>query len=121
MEPKKQRKNTFSLFFLIKFFFFLSLFIQLDRVFLGKYAIIKDHDTFDSFWPFQKAISERVFSFEFPGWFPDFVGGLAFNNMDINWSSIPVLISGIFSDPFSYIFHISVQFLICSLEIGGRS
>ena len=97
------------------FYFILSLIVQIDKVILGKYAIGKEHDTFDSFWPFQQAIANRVFSFKFPGWFPDYLGGLAFNNMDINWASIPVLISGIFPTPYSYLICLSAQFLIAGL------
>ncbi|HAZ11725.1 MAG: hypothetical protein A2X86_18545 [Bdellovibrionales bacterium GWA2_49_15] len=97
------------------FYLIISIFVQIDKVLLGKFAIGKEHDTFDSFWPFQQAIADRVFSFKFPGWFPDYLGGIAFNDMDINWASIPVLISGIVPQPYSYLACMSVQFLIAGL------
>ncbi len=97
------------------FYFIASLIVQIDKVILGKFALAKEHDTFDSFWPFQQALAHKVYSFKFPGWFPDYLGGMSFNDMDINWVSLPVLISGIIPNPYNYLACMSVQFMIAGL------
>ena len=74
----------------------LTLIILSDRLFLGKYAVHKTHDGFDSFIPFMNQIIEKVYSLQLPGWNSDYIGGLPFNFMDINWLSLPVVIGGLF-------------------------
>ena len=60
----------------------LGLIILSDRLLLGKYAIHKTHDGFDSFIPIMNQIIEKVYSFQLPGWNSDYLGGLPFNFMD---------------------------------------
>jgi hypothetical protein len=93
-------------------FFVFALVANIDRIILGNYAIIKDHDTFDSFWPYQNALADRLFSFQLPGWFPDYIGGMPFYQMDINWLSFPVLISGVLPEPYNLTILMMVQFFI---------
>ncbi|MFH1618102.1 MAG: DUF6044 family protein [Candidatus Margulisiibacteriota bacterium] len=89
-----------------------AIFAHLDRLVLGVYALYKIHDQFDSFWPFQVAMAERLLSFNLPLWFPDYLGGLPFLYMDINWLSPYVWLSGMFPDPLSSMLVTMMQFVL---------
>ena len=93
----------------------LGLIILSDRLFLGKYAIHKTHDGFDSFIPYMNQIIEKVYSFELPGWNSDYLGGLPFNFMDINWLSLPVLIGGLLPFPLRMFLIEYIQVLIAGI------
>ncbi|MBI5701748.1 YfhO family protein [Candidatus Saganbacteria bacterium] len=94
------------------FFVVASFIAHLDKFLLGSYALYKTHDQFDSFWPYQVALAKRILSFQMPGWFPDYVGGLPFFYMDINWLFFPMLIGGLFRDPWATVVITMMQFVL---------
>tara|TARA_Y100001970_G_scaffold286159_1_gene407652 strand:- start:13868 stop:16312 length:2445 start_codon:yes stop_codon:yes gene_type:complete len=98
-------------------FLFFSIFFHLDKILFGKNALYKIHDTFDLFWTIQREISKKISSFEFPGWMPDYLGGLPYFLFDINWLSLPVILSAFFYDPWNYIIVSMFQFFMAG--IGG--
>ncbi|NTV83046.1 MAG: YfhO family protein [Bacteroidales bacterium] len=84
----------------------------MDRFILGSHAMIKTHDQFDSYWPFQKALAERIVHFQMPGWLPDFAGGIPFFIWDVNWLFFPVIIHGLFPEPWSVTAITIIQFFL---------
>lgn len=89
-----------------------ALVVNFDRFILGSYAMVKTHDQFDSYWPLQKALAERIVHFQMPGWFPDFAGGIPFFIWDVNWMFFPMIIHGLFPDPWSITIITVIQFLL---------
>jgi len=78
-----------------------ALIMHIDRFILRAYALVKTHDQFDSYWPMQKALAERIIHLQMPGWLPDIAGGIPFFIWDVNWLFLPVLLHGIFPEPWS--------------------
>lgn len=93
----------------------LGILVQIDRFLLGNYAIIKLHDTFEAFWPYQLAMAQRLIAAELPKWNPDLMGGMPFLWMDINWLNLSMWISGLLPGPINYGFVILAQYLIASI------
>ena len=96
----------------VLFYLAAGLIIHLDRFILGAHALIKTHDQFDSYWPFQKALAERIVHFQMPGWLPDFAGGIPFFIWDVNWVFLPMIIHGLFPEPWSITAITIIQFLL---------
>lgn len=90
----------------------VALAVNIDRFLLGAHAMVKTHDQFDSYWPFQKALAERIVHFQMPGWLPDFAGGIPFFIWDVNWLFLPMIIHGLFPDPWSVTIITVIQFLL---------
>ena len=90
----------------------LGLIMLSDRIFLNKNAIHKTHDGFDSFIPFTNQIIEKLYSMEPPRWNPDYMGGMPYNLMDINWISLPILIGGLMPFPIRIFLIEYIQFII---------
>ena len=93
----------------------LGMIMLSDRIFLNKYSIHKTHDGFDSFIPLTNQIIEKLYSLELPGWNADYMGGMPYNLMDINWISIPVLIGGFMPFPMRMFLIEYTQFLIAGI------
>ncbi|MFA4884198.1 MAG: YfhO family protein [Candidatus Margulisiibacteriota bacterium] len=74
--------------------------------------LLKLHDQLDSFWPYQVEMARRVLSFHLPLWFPDYLGGLPFLYMDINWLFLPMLVGGLFRDPWAFVAVTMMQFIL---------
>lgn len=91
--------------------------VHADRFILGSWALVKTHDTFDSFWPYQTALAQRIVSLQMPGWLPDYLGGLPIFYMDINWLFLPMIVGGLFKDPWALTAVTMTQFLIAGF--GG--
>ena len=86
----------------------LAIIFHIDKISLGIYANYYEHDTFEQVWTLQNEIAKRMARFELPGWFPDLMGGLPFNWLDINWLNLPLLLNILFQNPESiYIVSIS--------------
>lgn len=99
----------------ILFYITAAFVMHLDRFILGPHAMIKTHDQFDSYWPFQKVLAERIVNFQMPGWLPDFAGGTPFFMWDVNWMYFPVIIHGLIPEPWSITAITIAQFLIAGL------
>jgi hypothetical protein len=94
-------------------FFLVAAFIaHLDKFILRDYAFFKTHDTFELNWPVQFAFVQRLFSFQMPGWFPDYVGGYPFFNNDINWLFSPMILAGLFRGTWNYTAITVMQFIL---------
>lgn len=108
------RERNYSIFL---FYLGAGLIMHVDRFILGPYALFKEHDTFDSFWPYQQALAERILSFQMPGWLPDYLGGMPILYMDINWLFLPMLVGGLLKDPWGFTAVTMMQFVIAG--VGG--
>lgn len=95
-------------------FFYLvaGLVMHLDRFVMGASTVIKTHDQFDSYWPFQLALADRIARIQMPGWLPDFAGGIPFFIWDVNWMFFPVISSALFPDPWNITIITIFQFLL---------
>ena len=70
---------------------------------------------FDSYIPYMNQIIDKIYSLELPGWNPDYIGGLPYNLMDINWLSLPVLIGGLLPFPLRMLLIEYIQVMIAGL------
>jgi len=99
----------------VLFYLIAGLIIHLDRFVMGSSAVIKTHDQFDSYWPFQLALADRIVHFQMPGWLPDFAGGIPFFLWDVNWLFSPMIIGGLFPEPWNITAITILQFLLAGL------
>jgi hypothetical protein len=103
------KKNTVRTVF---FYIASALLMHLDRFILGSNAIIRTHDHFNAYWPFQLALAQRIMNFQMPGWFPDYTGGMPFFMWDLNWLFFPMIFGSIFPEPWKITVITIMQFLL---------
>jgi hypothetical protein len=96
------------------FIFWAGILVNLDKLVMGKYTIAKDHDFWDTTWPLQAAIVERVKQGKLPLWLAGYQSGSEFCFWDVNWLSLPVLLNFISSGPLGYFLTMLTQFLIAA-------
>lgn len=94
--------------------FFTGIFVNLDKLLMGKFTVAKDHDFWDTMWPIQAAMVERLKLGKFPLWLAGYQSGSQFCFWDINWISIPVLLTFFSKGFLGYFIIMFVQYVIAA-------
>lgn len=105
--PNKIRKHIFVVSFII------AVVLNLDRLILGKYTLIRVHDTFDSWYPFLVVLVQNIKEYGFVAQFPNMLSGVSSFSGAVPMGCLAVnfILPPLYGYVFYCLFYIFIAFL----------